>query len=371
MPDRPSVLIAAISARALAQSAQRAGYRPLVVDFFGDQDTLQVAPDHVRLTARLADGLPEGALLGGLETLARRNRPMGIVCGSGFEDRPNLLQSVASRWRLFGNEAVVVTRVKNPEILSAICKELAISYPEFSFTKPDDPAEWLAKRIGGAGGSHIRPASQPTSRTVYYQRKVPGVSVSALFLADGAKSTVIGLSTQWVLATATRPYRYGGAVRPATLAPHLAALLTSAIERLAAAAPLVGLNSIDFQVDGERFWLVDVNPRPGATLDIFELPEQPLFGLHIAACGGNLTATPIYPPGAKAAAIVYAEDDVPSVPSLRWPEWSADRPQPGIMVKAGEPLCTVCACDPAATVARALTDQRRRMVLAWMRAGER
>ena len=370
MSDKPAVLIAAISGRALAQSAQRGGYQPLVVDFFGDQDTLHVARDHIRLTGKLANGIAESALIAALEALAQRHRPlMGVVCGSGFEDRPHLLQSVAARWPLFGNHAAIVTRVKNPEIVAAICGGLAIPVPQFSFTKPDDPADWLAKRVGGAGGAHIRPASQPTSQGVYYQRKVPGATVSALFLADGARSTVIGFSTQWVLATATKPYRYGGAVRPAILSGDMIVLLTSAVERFAAAASLVGLNSVDFHVDGDRFWLLDVNPRPGATLDIFEPPQGSLFGLHMAACAGNLAAAPIYPPGAKAAAIAYAENDIASVPALEWPGWTADRPQPKSVVKAGEPVCTVYACDLAAAVAKAVADERRRMVLAWMQGG--
>jgi uncharacterized protein len=369
MSDKPAVLIAAISGRALAQSAQRGGYQPLVVDFFGDQDTLEVARDHVRLTGSLANGIAETALIAALKALAQQHRPvMGVVCGSGFEDRPHLLQGVAGCWPLFGNGAAIVSKVKSPETLSAICGRLAIPVPEFSFAKPDYPADWLAKRVGGAGGGHIRPASQPTSRTVYYQRKVPGAPVSSLFLADGVSSTVIGFSTQWVLATATKPYRYGGAVQPATLSGGMTALLTSAVEQFAAASSLIGLNSVDFHVDGDRFWLLDVNPRPGATLDIFEPPQGSLFGLHMAACAGNLAAAPIYPPGAKAAAIAYAEDDIASVPALEWPSWTADRPQPKSAIKAGEPLCTVSACDPTATAAKALADERRRIVLAWMHA---
>ena len=368
MSEKPFVLIAAISGRALAQSAARGGYRPLVVDFFGDQDTLQIAHDHVRLIGNLANGIVEDALVTALERLARYYPPIGIVCGTGFEDRPHLLTDVAARWPLFGNSAAVVKSVKGPESLSDICRSLSIPFPEFSLTKPNDPADWLAKRVGGAGGSHIRPASQLPSRTAYYQRKVPGTPVSAFFLADGIGATVIGFSTQWRLGTATKPYRYGGAVRPATLAAEMVALLSSTVDRLAATASLVGLNSVDFHVDGERFWLLDVNPRPGATLDIFEPPGQSLFGCHMAACAGNLGAAPSYPPGAKAAAITYADYDIASVPAVEWPNWTADRPQPGISIRAGEPLCTVYACDPAASVAKALTDERRQMVLAWMRA---
>jgi uncharacterized protein len=370
MSDKPTVLIAAISGRALAQSAQRGGYQPLVVDFFGDQDTLQVARDHVRLTGNFASGIAENALSTALEALIdQQQQPIGIVCGSGFEDRPKLLDGIATRWRLFGNGAEVVSKVKQPESLSAICRTLAISFPEFSPTKPSDPTGWLAKRIGGAGGSHVRPASQPSNTTVYYQREVGGTPISLLFLADGARATAIGFSTQWVLATAGRPYRYGGAVQPAPLAPDIAASLTRSVERFVAATSLVGLNSADFYVDGERFWLLDINPRPGATLDIFEPPEGSLFASHVAACTGNLTAAPRYAPGAKAAAIVYAEDDISSIPAVDWPDWTADRPQPGITVKAGEPLCTVYAGDEVAAGARALADERRRVIIGWMRTG--
>ena len=368
MPEEPFVLVAAISGRALAQSAVNAGYRPLVVDFFGDQDTLDVAHDHVLLSGTLADGILEDALLAALETLARRYSPVGVVCGSGFEDRPELLNGAAARWRLFGNRAAIVKRAKSPQSLSEICRRLEIPFPEFSLTKPEHPTNWLAKRVGGAGGGHIRPASQPPSRTAYYQRKVPGTPVSALFLADGTGATVIGFSTQWTLGTATKPYRYGGAVRPAVVAAEMVPLLSSTVDRVAGGTSLVGLNSVDFQVDGERFWLLDVNPRPGATLDIFEPPGQSLFALHMAACAGNLSAAPTYPAGAKAAAIIYADRDIASVPALEWPNWTADRPQPGISIRAGEPVCTVYGCDLSASVAKALTDERRQMVLAWMRA---
>lgn len=370
MPEGDAVLIAAISGRALAQSARRGGYRPLVADFFGDQDTLQAAKDHVRLSGRLARGIEEDDLLAALDALAARRQPLGIVCGSGFEDRTNLLERIARRWRLFGNDAAVVAKVKDPAALSALCAGAEIPVPEFCAERPRAPDDWLAKRRGGAGGGHIKPAAQAAGGAIYYQRKVPGAATSALFLADGANATVIGFSTQWRLPTADKPYRYGGAARPAALPARTAGALAAAIVRLAAAASLVGLNSADFIVDGERFWLLEINPRPGATLDIFEPAHDSLFSLHMSACTGTLRPAPCYTNGAKAAAIVYAEDDISSVPALTWPHWTADRPQPGSVIKAGEPLCTVYACGPDTTGVRALTDERRRQVLAWAVQGD-
>ena len=320
----------------------------------------------VPLVSLVLSGLPPDRVpaASGLSNFAR------IVCGSGFEGRPQLLQRLGQRWRLFGNGAETVAKVKNPEVLSSICADLGIPFPESSLSKPRAPADWLAKRKGGAGGTHVKPALQSNSAgaEIYYQRKVSGTPIAALFLADGERATVLGFSAQWSLPTPRQPYRYGGAVRPATLAPRTADSLSGAVHRLAAAMSLVGLNSADFLVDSEVFWLLEVNPRPGATLDIFEPPEGSLFALHMAACVGKLFEGSHYPEGAKAAAIVYAEDDIASLPVLDWPYWTADRPLAGSAIKAGQPLCTVYACSSAAAGARALTDERREMVLAWTRA---
>jgi len=365
MADRNPILIAAISGRALAQSARRGGYQPLVADFFGDQDTLQVAADHVRFAGALARGIEEDVLFSALDALST-NRDPGIVCGSGFEDRPRLLERIAARWRLFGNAAAAVAKVKDPAALAAICCEAAIPVPDFSLQRPQPPADWLVKRRGGAGGGHIKPAEETARGAVYYQRKVPGVAISALFLADGASATLLGFSSQWHLPAADKPYRYGGAAQPASLPAHVAALLTAAVHRLCAAAALVGLNSADFMVDGERFWLLEINPRPGATLDIFEPAHDSLFSLHMAACTGWLPPAPCDRGRARAAAIVYAEHDIASFPTFAWPHWTADRPQPGIAIKAGEPLCTVYACGPVTAGAREVAERRRRMILAWM-----
>jgi uncharacterized protein len=370
MVEGKPILIAAISGRALAQSARRGGYQALVADFFGDQDTLQVAEDHVRFPGALARGIEEDALFNALNALSARHHPLGIVCGSGFEDRPQLLERIAKRWRLFGNGGPVVAKVKDPAVLSVICCEAAIPVPDFCWEKPRRAADWLAKRRGGAGGGHVRPAEKAIHGRLYYQRKMPGVPISALFLADGASATVLGFSSQWHLPTADKPYRYGGAAQPATLPAHVAASLTAAVHRLSGVAALVGLNSADFIVDDERFWLLEINPRPGATVDIFEPAQGSLFSLHMAACAGRLPPAPCYIDRARAAAIVYAESDIPSFPALNWPHWTADRPQPGSAIKAGEPLCTVYACGTDATRARARTDERRRQILAWAAQGD-
>jgi predicted ATP-grasp superfamily ATP-dependent carboligase len=366
MPDRPAVLIAAASGRALAQSARRGGYLPLVADFFADQDTAALAHAVVRIEHGLARGMGEARLLAACDTLARSRQPIGVVCGTGFEDRPQLLARLGERWRLLGNDPQTVTTVKDPGVFAALCRACDVPHPDTLASPPREPGGWLAKRAGGAGGSHIASATAQdfSNSGVYFQRATPGAPVSALFLADGRHAMALGFSTQWASPTAQRRFRYGGAVRPAALAPEIADVLAAALQRLMQAIPLVGLNSADFLVDGDEFRLLEINPRPGATLDVFEPAEGSLFALHVAACEGRLTSTPPRLDGACAAAIAYADRDIAAAPAMQWPEWTADRPRPGTAIKAGEPLCTVKAAAATAAAAKARVDERLALVLA-------
>jgi uncharacterized protein len=377
-----AVLVAAISGRALAQSARRGGYRPLVVDFFGDQDTMAAAEAHVRVDGDFTRGFAASELLAALERLAAQHPPIGIVCGTGFEDRPQLLAQIAQRWHVYGNGADDVAKVKDPQVFAALCRGCDVPFPDISL-QPPARGRVLAKRRGGSGGGHVAshvagevadpaaPASQGAVRgDIYYQARVPGRPVSALLLANASGAVVLGFSAQWASPAAGQPFRYGGAVRPAGIPPEVALRLEAAACRLAAAASLRGLNSADFMVDGDRFWIVEINPRPGATLDTFEsdgsAAQGPsLFSLHMAACAGDLVDVAPRRRGARASAVCYASHDVMAPQRFAWPSWCADRPGGGLAIRAGEPLCTVHADAATAADAKALTEERLALVHSW------
>ena len=361
------MLIAAASGRALAASAARAGYVPLVADAFGDQDTLAACGGHARvdLTKRKVDG---EALLDALDRLAGGRDCLGIVCGTGFESRADLLARLAQRWRLLGNDAQAVARIKDPIEFATLCRAADVPHPETSLVPPAGPAGWLLKRIGGAGGWHIRAAVRAKARKgAYFQRRAPGEPVSALFLGDGRNIMVLGFSAQWTAPLPRHPFRYGGAMRPAALYGVTTQAMIAALARLNAALPLTGLNSADFLVNGGAFQLLEINPRPGATFDLFEPEGDPLFALHLAACAGALPAQAPRYEDAMAGAIVYAERDIDAVPALAWPDWACDRPVAGSGIEANQPLCSVFARAANAAEVRAAVDRRSATIHALIR----
>ena len=360
------MLIAALSGRALAVSARWAGYAPLVADLFGDADMRAAASHSTLIPGHLASGLEEAVLMHSLTRLAASRQCEGLVYGSGFEDRPQSLARIAGLWPLLGNGADVVSRAKDPFAFAKLCDELGVAHPAVRAERASDASGWLRKRIGGAGGAHIRPASETyeSSERVYFQRRVRGRAVSLLFLANGKDALPLGFSAQWSCPSGGAPARYGGACRPAGIASRLKRKMCVDTNNLAQRLELRGLNSADFLIDGKKAWMIEINPRPGATLDLFDSPSAPLFALHVDACRGVLPEQAPRFLGGAAAAIVYATRSIAMMPQLDWPEWCADRQSAGSRVEAGAPICTVRAKASSAVRARTLAEARIIAVLA-------
>ena len=369
-------LIVASSGRSLAASARRAGCRARVLDLFGDADLDELEAVFARVARGKSGGFDGDDLLKRADALAPPSSqpPFGLVYGSGFEDRPELLARLEPGRELFGNAPPVLARSKDPFALAAIIDGLGLPRPEIARARPAGGGAWLIKRVGGAGGIHIRYAQKEkaddAAPAAYYQRFVEGVPVSALVLAGGGTAMVLGLSEQWPApGSLAQPFRFGGAAAPADLAASLSRRLTEAAIAVAQELNLIGLNSVDFIADvaRETFHVIEVNPRPGASLDVFErILAEPLFDLHLRACRGELPKAVARQNVAAASAILYADEPMRIDGNFEWPGWTADRPRAGTRIKAGEPVCTVLAeahdgkrtTETPTALAREIVEQR-------------
>ncbi len=369
-PDAPSLLIAAVSGRALAEAARRAGFVPLVADFFADRDTRAVAHG-CRELADLKRGMRWEHLEPALDALARAapSPVLGVICGAGLEDRPELLAALAARWPLLGNGAETVARVKAPEEFFATLDRLGIAHPATTMARPANGADWLAKRRGGAGGGHVtRAPSTRGDAGVYFQHRVEGRSVSALFVGNGRAARVLGFSEQWTAPSRRSAWRYGGAVQPADLGDDTQARMTRAVEGVVAAFGLEGLGSADFMLGADGPLLLEINPRPGATLDIFDSAEAPLLRLHLdAVTAGKLPAAPARFTDAAASAIVHAPERLRVPQALVWPDWARDIPDAAQLIDKDRPICTVLARAATKDGARRLAKDRVSEILAVLR----
>lgn len=351
--DGPAVLIAGFSGRALAASARRAGYLPLVVDAFGDSDTRALAAGSAVLSDALDAGFRTATLLPALDALAAASPspPVGLVLAAGFEDTPELIATLAQRFPLLGCGRDTVAAAKDPGQFFGLLAELGIAHPEWRREAPAEGTGWLSKRIGGSGGTHIaicrkRVSTQPDR---YFQRPFHGTPVSMLGVVGS--SAAFAFSRQWPAPMPRRPYRYGGGVGNIVIdADHEARMIAIGLD-VSRALGLAGMVSFDFLLgDGEPV-LLEVNPRPGATIDLLDDDRGTLFAAHLAAFETGDPASVMarqWQPATRAAAYLYADHATFTVPDITWPDWTTDRPAAGTRVPHHAPIATVHA--QAATV---------------------
>ena len=362
LPDKSPLLLVSASGRALARSAARARLPVVVLDLFNDLDA--------RALAVASRGVAGGngkfdarQLLAAAQELCPPENCAGLVYGSGLEGRTRLLGRLSNGRALFGNRPETVAALKDPVRFFSMLDSLGIGHPEVRLDPPADVAGWLVKRTGAAGGSHVRQArSRHRARAHrYFQRFQAGRTLSVLFAADGRGAQVIGFNEQWTAGVRhCAPYCYGGAVSQAPLPQRTRRRISGLLDDLVHAAGLVGLNGLDFILAGETPLVLEINPRPTATIDLYDADiEGGMLALHLRACRGELpeaSAAGV----ARAHAIVYAAVTLRVPLGIEWPEWCTDLPEGGSLVPMGAPVCSVHAHAATGAQAREVVLARRR-----------
>ena len=354
------ILLTGLTTRAIAESAVRAGADVVTVDYFGDLDQQRLCETHpLRERGR---GYSAAALL----EVARELPYDAVVYCGGLENHPDVVAALAQDRVLLGNAPETLRRVRNPAELFRYLAGRGFDVPDTRLATDPLPASgrWLVKPARGGGGQGVRAFSgKPPTASEIVQERVEGVSASASFVADGRRSVVLGWTEQL-----HRPgsFRYAGNVMPLTAGPAAWREVEAIADALTGEYGLRGLNGFDFVLRGERPVVVEVNPRYCASMELLERASgTSLFGLHLAACEGQLPARLDLAPGVWGKAIVYASRTVAAPDTTEWlARGVRDVPHPGEIIRAGHPICTVLASAPT----RALCEGALAAEAAWIQA---
>ncbi|MDR5739954.1 MULTISPECIES: ATP-grasp domain-containing protein [unclassified Caballeronia] len=372
----PRVAVAGLSARLLAQSAERAGLDVVALDIFGDRDTRAHADMWLDIGG---DGLSidRTRLYDALECAARLPRMLGLIVTSGLEPLAMELSRAPRVPRFIGNGAQAQT-VRDPRRFFALLNEAHVPHPEVRFTPPEDARGWLVKRSDGCGGTHIAWAEHVDHlhADAYFQRFSRGRSMSALFVAAHREATVIGFAEQLTVAAGNLPFVHAGSLGPIMLPRDIAERIVQAIETIVWKTDLTGLNSIDFLLDDDTFQVLEINTRPSSTMALYETawPDawpRGLIGAHVEAClDGDLphTATWKHPPPMIAGQRVVFASHGFTVSTAFSDACFADSachdvPSPGARIEAGMPVCTITATASTLDALRIELDRQRARLL--------
>lgn len=351
---------AAISARPLVEAAAREGVKAIALDLFGDLDTCRAASEWHPIGAGASLQIDAAALLEALQALARRGDVPGWVAGAGFDGCSELLAQGAARLPLIGTAPADQRRVRDPANFFGFLKACGFDYPPVRHQGGTERQGWLLKDAAGCGGWHIMRAEHapalPSSRQQYLQRELRGVSMSATYIANGRDCVVLGFNEQIVQPLGDRPWVWHGVLGPVPVTSAVRQQVLAVLRALSEMFSLRGLGSLDFLLDGERLWVLELNPRPPASLSLY--PQAGAGGVlraHLRACQHGELPTLAAGPDAwvNGQRIVFApralQLDAAAVAQLACRPQTHDLPRAAATLSAGEPVCSVSAsgADPA------------------------
>jgi len=348
-----NLLITGASTRAAAYSALRAGLTPMCVDFYADRDLRAVAR-----CERIPLDQPIPAMVTSFVAAATRAVPSAWIYTGPFENYPDQVDDVGTVHRLWGNPGSVLRPARDPFRLSDRLNQAGLASPDIRTDPRGLPRDgsWLVKPMASGGGLGIdiwTTRTQPSSNHVYYQRRVPGRSYSAIYLGSHGRASMIGVSRQFH-GVDGESFVYRGSVGPIRISAPLENQLVAIGDRIAADFGLVGIFGVDFVSHEGRAWVLELNPRYTASVEIFELAVgSSLLLEHRRVCDSEQPeqlGRPLRGPRVVGKWIVYATRRLifpelpirtPNVDQLYEIPEVADVPDAGLVIDRGQPVLTV------------------------------
>ena len=330
------VLVVAASARMLAELAVADGYEVTAFDRFGDVD--------LRAVARGATAGSNAALV----ELATGIDTEAVVYGAGFENRPDLVARLAHGRALLGTPPELLRSVRDPWAVGEAARAAGARAPE-TLSAADAPGgggrgRWLRKPLRSGGGRGVRRWAGGRLRTTeILQRRVDGLSCSVVAIGDGRRAAVLGLTEQ----LHRRPgFGWMGNVTPPRLAggelAELDGQLRAVCAEVAARFGVRGAFGVDVVWDGRHAWVLEVNPRPPASLELFG-PGR--FEAHVRGARGVTVSNAEKPARtgcAKVKLVLFADRTVRAPDPGWWPAGLVrDIPRAGETINRGAPVCTL------------------------------
>lgn len=335
------LLIIAESAQMLAQAAHNIGLKTVVIDGSIGSDTQALATQYYQVKSLTQQAIkPIVALL--------KNQVSTCIYGSGFETSPDSLFFLEKHFQLLGNSSQVFKALQNKPQFFQQLQQLDIAFPKVFFNPEHIPVHkdkkainYLIKPFNSIGGYNIQHAKVADINKLkhsqyYYQHYINGESMSVLFVANGQQATIIGFNKQW---TNPSSFIFVGIINHAKLSITHQQTLRDWTQKLTVHYALLGLCSLDFILYKDKCYLLEINPRPSASMRLY---GKNLLKMHYLACQGQLEPSLISNNKTYTAyQIVYAIIKIKIPLNMKWPQYCCSLPQAETIIDKGNPLCSL------------------------------
>ena len=360
--------VVGLNSRVIAESAERAGLKVYLADYYSDTD-LGIPKDRVFSMQQNSRGPNLGneysaeALVDfAIEKLA--GLVDSIIPTSAIGCNFHLLRKLEKEFEIRGNGSRAVESVKTWKSMERILKKSGAEFPgtvvinsvdelRDAIEKTGFPAVLKLPYEGGGvphrllgGWSDVGGVSWAfeTGDDVLLQSYIAGIPISSSVLSDGENSLAISVNRQLVGTrefNTMKEFTYCGNLVP--LDSEMNERIAGLSERIISNAGLVGSNGIDYVLSGERVCFMEVNTRFQDTMECVERYRNiNLVEKHINAIKGELEVKEFRSGRCFGKGIIFADRAV-RIDGLGKAEDVADIPPDGSVIRAHEPVCSIFA----------------------------
>ena len=268
-------VLASLSGRGVVCSSLRFGCRLGIMDVFGDKDCLSSAIfwRHIGTCFPDQTGIDSKKFLNSL-LVFKINGFKGLIIGSGFEGKYDVLRKANEILPLYANSILVFKYFENPVLFFKTLKLLEVPFPEVNLSADSFKglgSDWILKNLGSSGGLGIKKLHGRKSKSSeYFQKQLPGMAVSLSFFADGQSIIPLGYSKPVTTKQSNLPFVFCGLDGPIELHDSINQEALRIAKLIVQRFKLRGFNGIDFLVSDNALYFLDLNPRITASFEILQ-----------------------------------------------------------------------------------------------------
>jgi predicted ATP-grasp superfamily ATP-dependent carboligase len=424
-----ALLVVGFTCRSLAQCAKRERFSPLVIDRCGDRDTRDAANKYLlwQSDETLTDATIDAFLSYSPDWVDPPSIiPQYCMLAGGTENDIHLIDRLSRRfpnlmkpekyvsmrswknWRSWSERTgMFFPRSWVMETLHSLPIALT-TVPVDSLAVPVDASvasEFLLKKLDQAGGLGISTWSRAgvssdlelvlAAGNCIVQERIQGESVGVTFLSSAHGSIALGCTEAWPSQPHPwGPFIYQGSLGPISLPKEDWALLDAFAKNVSKDSQWLGLWQADFIRRGSHWYLLEINPRWTASMELLEASMRlELVRLHCLASAGQLSndlwqntflanrSTRIASFRCFAKRVLYAPRTMVVNESTvqRWRQhglppgvlanemaipsgcWIADIPNEPMQFETGFPVCSIIGVRPTAEEARRAVEEMHRI----------
>ena len=351
-------VLAALSGRGVVCSSQKFGCKLGVMDVFGDKDC-QISAAFWRHIGTCVPGqtvIDSEKFLSSLSVF-KINGFKGLVIGSGFEGKYDLLRRANEILPLYASPLSVFSYLESPVLFFETLKLLEVPFPQVNLSADSFEElgpDWILKDLGSSGGLGIKKQTGRRSKSSeYFQKRLPGTAVSLSFFADGQNVVPLGYSKPVATTQSNLPFVFCGLDGPIELIDSVAQEALKISKLIVHKFKLRGYNGIDFLVSDKSVQFLDLNPRITASFEILQESHSFCFfekHIHLTSdIPGNTCISESFPAMQKKIIsgfrVIYAESDFymneRCQKSLFNNKFLTNIPNSKYFFKKYEPVCSV------------------------------